>query len=131
MHEIKTPTNIAWTSPNVHATQNKIKLLLLSVLQGNTTPPVSPSLESLKAAIKASDKTPNPVMIPAAGIKVYDVINQAMVGNPQTYPPPDPQLLAKFTCIGIGPGKTQSANTTLNAALQTGVTEGQKLIEAK
>ncbi len=58
-----------------------------------------------------------------------------MVGNPQTYPPPDHQLLANFTSIGIGPGKTPSkeaaANTTLNAALQTGVTEGQKLIEAK
>jgi hypothetical protein len=146
MHEIKTPTNIAWISnrifvngtsdlPNVHAIQNQIKLVPLSVFQGNTTSPVSPSLNSIEAAIKASDKTPNPAMIPASGIKVYDAISQAMVGNPQTFPPPDPQLLAKFASIGIGPGKTPSkeaaTNSTLNAALQTGITEGQKLINAK
>jgi hypothetical protein len=148
MHEIKTPTNIAWISnrifvngtsdlPNVHAIQNQIKLVPLSVFQqqGNATSPVSPSLQSLQAAIKATDKTPNPAMIPAAGIKIYDAISQAMVGNPQTYPPPDPQLLAKFASIGIGPGKTPSktaaTNGTLNAALQTGITEGEKLINTK
>ena len=132
MHEIKTPTNIAWISnrifvngtsdlPNVHAIQNQIKLVPLSVFQGNATSAVSPSLQSLQAAIKASDKTPNPAMIPAVGIKVYDAISQAMVGNPQTYPPPDPQLLAKFASIGIGHGKTPSkeaaTNSTLNAAI--------------
>jgi hypothetical protein len=72
-------------------------------------------------------------MIPAAGIKVYDAINQAMVGNQQN--PPDPILLAKFASIGIGPGKTPSkeaaTNSTLNAALQAGITEGEKLINAK
>jgi hypothetical protein len=146
MHEIKTPTNIAWISnrifvngtsdlPNVHAIQNQIKLVPLSVFQGNATSPVSPSLSSIQSAIKASDKTPNPAMIPAAGIRVYDAISQAMVGNPQTYPPPDPQLLAKFASIGIGPGKTPSkaaaTNSTLNTALQAGVTEGEKLVNAK
>jgi hypothetical protein len=146
MHEIKTPTNIAWISnrifvngtsdlPNVHAIQDQIKLVPLSVFQGNATSAISPSLSSIQAAIKASDKTPNPAMIPAAGVKVYDAISQAMVGNPQTYPPPDRQLLAKFASMGIGPGKTPSkeaaSNSTLNAALQTGVTEGEKLINAK
>ena len=42
---------------------------------------------------------------------------------------------AKFASIGIGPGKTPSnaaaTNSTLNAALQAGVTEGEKLIKAK
>jgi len=148
MHEIKTPTNIAWISnrifvngtsdlPNVHAIQNQIKLVPLSVFQqqGNATSSPSPSLSSIQSAIKASDKTPNPAMIPAAGIKVYDAISQAMVGNPQTYPPPDPLLLAKFASIGVGPGKTPSqaaaTNNTLNAALQAGITEGEKLINAK
>jgi len=146
MHEIKTPTNISWISnrifvngtsdlPNVHAIQNQIKLVPLSAFQGNATSPVSPSLQSLQAVIKATDKTPNPATIPAAAIKVYDAISQAMVGNPQTYPPPDPQLLAKFAGMGIGPGKTPSkeaaTNSTLNAALQTGVTEGEKLINGK
>src|SRR5215469_9902714 len=58
MHEIKTPTNIAWISnrifvngtsdlPNVHAIQNQIKLVPLSVLQqGNATSSTSPSLSS-------------------------------------------------------------------------------------
>src|SRR5215469_8446199 len=139
MHEIKTPTNIAWISnrifvngtsdlPNVHAIQNQIKLVPLSVFQqqGNATSAVSPSLSSIQAAIKASDKTPNPAMIPAAGVKVYDAISQAMVGNPQTYPPPDPLLLAKFATIGVGAGKTPSTgaatNSTLNAALKAGIT---------
>src|SRR5215469_12384447 len=58
-----------------------------------------------------------------------------MVGNPQTYPPPEVGLLAKFASIGIGPGKTPSkeaaSNSTLNAALQAGITEGEKLINAK
>jgi hypothetical protein len=40
-------------------------------------------------------------MIPAAGIKVYGAISQAMIGNPQTYPAPEPQLLAKFASIGM------------------------------
>jgi hypothetical protein len=43
--------------------------------------------------------------------------------------------LAKFACIGVGPGKTPSkaaaTNSTLNAALQTGITEGEKLINTK
>jgi hypothetical protein len=50
-----------------------------------------------------------------------------MVGNPQTYPPPSPQLYKKFASIGIGPGKTPSkeaaTNDILNAALQAGITE--------
>src|SRR5215469_18304185 len=109
MHKIKTPTNIAWISnrifvngtsdlPNVHVIQNHVKLVPLSVFQqqGNATSPVSPSLQSLQAAIKASDKTPNPAMIPAAGVKVYDAISQAMVGNPQTLPPPEVAAAAAF-----------------------------------
>jgi hypothetical protein len=146
MHEIKTPTNIAWISnrifvngtsdlPNVHAIQDQIKLVTPPAFQRNATSAVSPSLSSIQAVIKASDKTPNPAMIPASGVKVYDAISQAMVGNPQTYPPPDPILLAKFASIGIGPGKTPSkaaaTNSTLNEALQAGVTEGEKLINAK
>ncbi|MGC1929546.1 MAG: DUF1214 domain-containing protein, partial [Candidatus Nitrosopolaris sp.] len=53
--------------------------------------------------------------------------------NPQTLPPSDPQLLAKFASIGIGPGKTPSvtSNDTIKKALETGITEGQKLINAK
>jgi len=87
MHQIPIPTNIAWISnrifvngtsdlPNVHAIQNQIKLVPLSVLQqGNATSSTSPSLSSIQSAIKATDKTPNPAMIPAAGVKVFDAIS--------------------------------------------------------
>lgn len=54
-----------------------------------------------------------------------------MIGNPLN--PPDPGMVAKLASIGIGPGKTPSteANATLKAALETSITEGQKMIDAK
>ena len=42
-------------SVHVHAIQDQIKLVPLSTLQGNATSPVSPSLNAIMAAIKASD----------------------------------------------------------------------------
>lgn len=117
MTEIKTPTNLAWISNrilvkglsdlhNIHAIQDQIGLVPLSVLQGKLASLSSPlpsrlSLSVLNAIITSQFR---PSMIPAAGIKVYDAISEAMVGNPQS--PPDPQLLSKFASIGIGPGKT-------------------------
>lgn len=69
-------------------------------------------------------------MIPTTGIKIYDEIDQAMIGNPLN--PPDPGLVTKHASIDIGPGKVAStaANDTIKAALQTGITEGQKIIDA-
>ena len=54
-----------------------------------------------------------------------------MIGNPLN--PPDPVLVTKLASIGIGPGKTPSteANDTIKTALQNGITEGQKLIDAR
>ena len=51
-----------------------------------------------------------------------------MRGNPLN--PPDPVLVTKLASIGIGPGMTPSteANDTIKQALQTGITEGEKLI---
>jgi hypothetical protein len=64
MHEIKTPTNIAWISnrifvngtsdlPNVHAIQNQIKLVPLSVFQqqGNATSDVLPNIKKSPPAV--------------------------------------------------------------------------------
>jgi len=148
MHEIKTPTNIVWISnrifvngtsdlPKVHAIQDQIGIVPLSVLQGKVPPQVSSLSSPLSLSpfnILSSTKI-SPALIPALGIKVFDAISQAMVGNPQTFPPPDPQLLSNFASMGIGPSKTPSKeaanNNTLNAALQTGAREGQKLIDAK
>ena len=54
-----------------------------------------------------------------------------MIGNPLN--PPDPVLVTKLASIGIGPGKIPSteANDTIKTALQNGITEGQKLIDAR
>ena len=53
-----------------------------------------------------------------------------MIGNQLN--PPDPGLVTKIASIGIGPGKSPStqANDTIKKALQTGITEGQKMINA-
>jgi hypothetical protein len=42
-------------------------------------------------------------------------------------------IISKLASIGIGPGKAPSteANNTIKTALQTGITEGEKLIDAK
>ena len=54
-----------------------------------------------------------------------------MIGNPLN--PPDPVLVTKLASIGIGPGKVPStdANDTIKTALQTGITEGQKMIDGR
>ena len=74
---------------------------------------------------------PQPALIPTTGIKIYDEIGAAMAGNPLN--PPDPVLVTKLASIGISPGKTPStqSNDTIKTALQTGIPEGQKLIDAK
>jgi hypothetical protein len=57
-------------------------------------------------------------LIPTTGIKIYDEIAAAMIGNPLN--PRDPVLVTKLASIGIGPGKTPStqSNDTIKAALQ-------------
>ena len=74
---------------------------------------------------------PQPSLIAPTGIEIFDEIGVAMEGNPLN--PPDPTLVTKLTSMGIGPGKVPSteANDTIKAALQTGITEGQKMIDAR
>jgi hypothetical protein len=138
MTKIWSPTNLAWfinrilvkgpdDVPNVHAIQDQIMVKSLSVFQGQPVP-------SSQAAADASKEVPiglQPKLIPTTGIKIYDEIAAAMIGNPLN--PRDPVLVTKLASIGIGPGKTPStqSNDTIKAALQTGITEGQKLIDAK
>jgi hypothetical protein len=64
-------------------------------------------------------------LIPTTGINIYDEIGQDMAD----YPPPaaDSEVVAKFANIGIGPGLTPS--DTIRAALENGITEGEKLID--
>jgi hypothetical protein len=147
MTMIWTPTNLAWfinrilvkgpaDLPNVHAIQDKIVVKPLSEFQGKAaTSPLQPEATTTAANASSSSKqvpiAPKPQLIAPTGIKIYDEISQAMIGNPLN--PPDPVLVTKLAYIGIGPGKTPSteANDTIKAALQTGITEGQKLIDAK
>ena len=140
MTKIWTPTNLAWfinrilvkgpsDLPNVHAIQDKIIVKPLSAFQANTTS--SPSAVTETNASKEIPIGPQPTLIAPTGIKIFDEIGVAMMGNPLN--PPDPVLVTKLASIGIGPGKTPSteANDTIKTALQNGITEGQKLINAQ
>ena len=113
---------------NVNAIQDKIIVKPLSAFQGKAIPPQPSADVSLSSEVPIG---PQPSLIAPTGIKIYDEIGHAMVGNPLN--PPDPGLVAKLASIGIGPGKTPSteANATIKAALQTGIIEGQKMIDTE
>jgi hypothetical protein len=141
MTKIWTPTNLAWLItrtlvkgpadvPNVIALQDKIMVKPLSEFLGNTTTS-SPVPVTGTNASKEIPIGPQPTLIAPTGIKIFDEIGAAMNGNPLN--PPDPVLVTKLASIGIGPGKVPSteANDTIKTALQVGITEGQKLIDAK
>jgi hypothetical protein len=140
MMKIWTPTNLAWLItrtlvkgpadvPNVVAIQDKIIVKPLSEFEANTTS--SPTAVTTTNASKEVPIGPQPTLIAPTGIKIFDEIGAAMEGNPLN--PPDPVLVTKLASIGIGPGKVPSteANDTIKTALQNGITEGQKLIDAK
>jgi hypothetical protein len=141
MTPIWTPTNLAWLInrivvkgpadvPNVNAIQDKIILKPLSEFQANTTTS-SPLAVTQANASKEVPIGPQPSLIAPTGIEIFDEIGTAMIGNPLN--PPDPVLVTKLASIGIGPGKVPSteANDTIKTALQTGITEGQKMIDAR
>jgi hypothetical protein len=100
----------------------------LSVFQGK---PANQTTTEQANASQAIPIGPQPALIAPTGIPIFDEIGQAMIGNPLN--PPDPTLVDKLTSIGIGPGMTPStqANDTIKAALQTGISEGQKIIDTK
>jgi hypothetical protein len=140
MTKIWNPTNLAWLItrtlvkgpadvPNVIAIQDKIVIKPLSAFQANTTSSPAPVTET--NASKEIPIGPQPTLIAPTGIKIFDEIGAAMEGNPLN--PPDPVLVTKLASIGVGPGKVPSteANDTIKTALQAGITEGQKLIDAK
>jgi hypothetical protein len=141
MTPIWTPTNLAWLInrivvkgpadvPNVNAIQEKIIVKPLSEFQGNTTTSSPPSVTHANAS-KEVPIGPQPSLIAPTGIEIFDEIGTAMIGNPLN--PPDPVLVTKLASIGIGPGKVPSteANDTIKTALQAGITEGQKMIDAR
>ena len=142
MTKIWTPTNLAWLItrtlvksptdvPNVVAIQDKIIVKPLSLFQENTNTSSSQLAATQTNASKEIPIGPQPTLIAPTGVKIFDEISAAMVGNPLN--PPDPVIITKLATIGIGPGKAPSteANDTIKAALQSGITEGQKIIDAK
>jgi hypothetical protein len=141
MTKIWTPTNLAWLVnrilvkgpadvPNVNAIQDKIIAKPLSVYQANTTVSSEPAATPVNAS-KEVPIGPQPSLIAPTGIEIFDEIGAAMIGNPLN--PPDPVLVTKLASIGIGPGKVPSkeANDTIKTALQFGITQGQKMIDAR
>jgi hypothetical protein len=139
MTKIWSPTNLAWLATrtlvkgqadvaNAVAVEDKYEVKPLSVFQGK--PATQPTTTQANTS-QAVPIGPQPDLIAPTGIEIFDEIGQAMIGNPLN--PPDPTLVDKLTSIGIGPGMTPStqANDTIKAALQTGITEGQKMIDTK
>ena len=141
MTKIWTPTNLGWLInrilvkgpadvANVNAIQDKIIVKSLSMFQGNATTSLQPAATQANAS-KEVPVGPQPSLIAPTGIKIFDEIGAAMIGNPLN--PPDPVLVTKLASIGIGPGNVPSTETndTIKTALQTGITEGQKMIDAR
>ena len=130
---VKGPSDIS----NVNAIQDQIKVMPLSVyLSNSTSTSTGTSSGTTTTTMTNSSSTevpikPTPPFIPTTGIKIYDEIGAAMIGNPLN--PPDPDLVKKIASIGVGPGKAPStqANDTVKSALQTGITEGEKMISAQ
>jgi hypothetical protein len=155
MTQIWSPTNLVWILQrtllkgqadlgNVHKIQDQMSVTPLSGSQtvNSTSAPQATTNTSGQAPMPTEHQfvppeyvqtpvSPKPPFIPITGIKIYDEIGTAMQGNPLN--PPDPALVTKFASIGIGPGMTPStqANDTIKRALQTGITEGEKLIAAQ
>lgn len=134
---VKGPSDVA----NVHAIQDKIIVKPLSAFQENAAMVIADTTQLPSATVRTTGTNassskqipigPQPTLIAPTGIKIYDEIGKAMIGNPLN--PPDTTLVTKIASIGIGPGKTPSteANDTIKTALQTGVIEGQKMIDAR
>jgi len=140
MKEIKSPTNTIEIAgrifvngpsdvPNVNSIQDNLMLTPLSVFGQNTTSPQPVTSET--NASKEVPIGPQPALIPTTGIKIYDEIGQDMVDN--LPPVADSEVVAKFATIGMGPGLTPSdtKNDTIRVALENGIAEGEKLIDAK
>lgn len=139
MIKIWSPTNLAWLVTrtlvkgptdvsNVIAIQDQFDVKPLSIFQGKPASQPTTNQANVSQAIPIG---PQPSLIAPTGIKIFDEIGQAMIGNPLN--PPDPALVDKLESIGIGPGMTPSTQTndTIKAALQTGISEGQKMIDTQ
>jgi hypothetical protein len=143
MKQIKSPSNsgaigirILVKSPddvtNVNSIQDKFSLSPLSVLEGkaasNSTSTVGVTSSNTSKEVPVA---PDPALIPTTGITIYDEIGRDIANN--SPPQNDSNTIAKFKTIGIGSGLTpsQTANDTIMQALESGITNGEQLINEK
>ncbi len=140
MKEIKSPTNILQILgrifvegpddvSNVITLQDKLILTPFSIFVQNTTS--SQPAAIVTNASKEVPIGPQPALIPATGIKIYDEISKDMAYNQP--PAADSGVIAKFATMGIGPdmSPSETQNETIKSALDNGITEGEKLIDEK
>lgn len=144
MKEIKTPTNDGAIGirtlvngpedvSTVHSIQDQFVLTPLSAFQSGQA--LTNSTSSLQGAGSNASQglppAPDPALIPPTGIKIYDEISKDMADNPP--PLNDSAVIVKFKTIGIGPGMTPSTQTneTIRQALENGIAEGEKIINAR
>lgn len=144
MKQIQTPTNQSVTGVRilvkgpqdvtaVNSIQDQFLLSPFTVresgesITNSTLSPLGASSNDSKDVPVA----PNPTLIPATGIKIYDEISRDMAENPPSQN--DSAVVAKFETIGIGPGMTPSTQTneTIQQALENGIVKGEKLINAR
>ena len=108
---------------NVKKIQSQYKVQTLSAFLGNTAPAGAPEPAWVKPVLPSEMKT---------SLEFFNVLNFVLQFCPA--PPSEKTLRAKFEQIGIVPGKTfdvMSLSAETRAALQEGMSDGQKIIDAR
>ncbi len=108
---------------NVKKIQSQYKVQTLSAFLGNTAPSGAPEPAWVKPVLPSEMKT---------SLEFFNVLNFVLQFCPA--PPSEKTLRAKFEQIGIVPGKTfdvMSLSAETRAALQEGMSDGQKIIDAR
>jgi hypothetical protein len=117
----------------VHTIQDKFLLSPFTVPESGES--ITNSTSGLLGAGSNDSKevpvTPDPALIPTTGIKIYDEIGRDMAETPPSQN--DSAGVAKFETIGMGPGMIPSTQTneTIRQALENGIVDGEKIINAR
>ena len=118
---------------NAHELYNKFSISPLSLFESKSNQSSANATLIVESNVSQPGQlvSPQPSAIPITGISLFDEIGKDMIDNPPY--PYDAQVVAKFKTIGVGSGLTPSgtANDTIKQALQTGIEQGEKLIDAK
>jgi hypothetical protein len=144
MKQIQTPTNQSVIGVRilvkdsqdvntVHSIQDQFRIspLTAPVSGESITNSTSSQIGAGSNDSKDVPVAPDPALIPITGIKIYDEIGRDMAKNLPSKN--DSAVITKFEIIGIGPGMTPSTQTneTIRQALENGIAEGEKIINAR